>query len=155
MAVDIGIGRGRPDPLDLHASFVEARRAIAVGRRSHGPGRVTLFDDLGVDRLLVDVPETEIDAYCTAVLGVLEAHDAARGSSLVATLDAYLASRNAAQAARTLFVHYNTLADRLDRIEALIGPYLDDPDRCLSLSLALRLRRWPASAPGARQTGPG
>ncbi len=152
VAVDIGVGRARRDPLDLHGSFTEARRAVTAGRRGQGRGNVTLFDDLGVDRLLVNVPDAEIDAYCEAVLGRLEAHDAERGTNLVATLETYLASRNAAQAARTLFVHYNTLSDRLARIEALIGPYLDDPDRCLSLSLALRLRRWPTS--GVRSAGP-
>jgi PucR family transcriptional regulator, purine catabolism regulatory protein len=152
--VAIGAGRAYPDPLDLHLSFTEARRALAVGRRGHGAWGVTLFGDLGVDRLLVGVADTEIDAYCTAMLGRLEAYDTARGTSLVTTLETYLASRNAAKAARELFVHYNTLADRLDRIEELIGPYLDDPDRCLSLSLALRLRRWPTAYPGARSAGP-
>jgi purine catabolism regulator len=154
VAVAIGVGRPYPDPLDLHASFTEARRALAVGRRGHGIAGVTLFGDLGVDRLLVGVADTEIDAYCAAMLGRLEAYDAARGTSLVATLETYLAYRNAAKAARELFVHYNTLTDRLDRIEELIGPYLDDPDRCLSLSLALRLRRWPAATSGVRSAGP-
>ena len=104
---------------------------------------MSVFEELGLDRLLVSVPDTEVSAYCEAVLGRLEAYDAARGSNLVATLETFLASRNAALAARQLFLHYNTLKNRLERIEEIIGPYLDDPDRCLSLALALRLRRLP------------
>ena len=74
-----------------------------------------------------------------------EAYDAARGTTLVATLETFLATRNAALAARRLYLHYNTLKNRLAKIEEIIGPYLDDPDRCLSLALALRLRRLPTS----------
>jgi PucR family transcriptional regulator, purine catabolism regulatory protein len=155
VAVGIGIGRAAPDPLDLHASFAEARRALAIGRWGHGPGGLTVFEDLGVDRLLVSVPDGEIGAFCDAVLGRLEAYDAARGTSLVATLETFLASRNAALAARQLYLHYNTLKNRLDRIEEVIGPYLDDPDRCLSLALALRLRRLPGPFATDRAAGPG
>lgn len=141
--VSVGIGTPAPDPLDLHRSFNEARRALAIGRWGHGPGRITAFDDLGLDRILVAVPSAEIEAFCGSMLGRLEAYDAVHGTSLVPTLETFLATRNAALAARELYLHYNTLKNRLARIEEIIGPYLGDPGRCLSLSLALRLRRLP------------
>jgi len=62
-------------------------------------------------------------------------------TNLVETLDAYLASRRVAVAARDLYVHPNTLANRLERIADIVGPFAGDPDRCLTLGLALRLRR--------------
>jgi purine catabolism regulator len=145
VVVSVGIGRAALDPLDLHRSFAEARRALSIGGWAHGPGEVTAFDHLGLDRLLVAVPEAEAEAFCADVLGQLEAYDAARGTALVATLETFLATRNAALAARQLYLHYNTLKNRLAKIEEIIGPYLDDPDRCLSLALALRLRRLPTS----------
>ena len=143
--VSVGIGRPTLDPLDLHRSFAEARRALSIGRWARGPGRVTAFDELGLDRLLVVVPDAEAAAFCVGMLGPLEAYDAARGTTLVATLETFLATRNAALAARRLYLHYNTLKNRLARIEEIIGPYIDDPDRCLSLALALRLRRLPTA----------
>ena len=145
IVVSVGVGRAALDPLDLHRSFGEARRALSIGRWAHGPGRVTAFDDLGLDRVLVAVPATEAEAFCAGILGPLEAYDVARGTTLVATLEMFLATRNAALAARQLYLHYNTLKNRLAKIEEIIGPYLDDPDRCLSLALALRLRRLPTS----------
>ena len=143
IVVSVGIGRTALDPLDLHQSFGEARQALAIGRWAHGPGQLTTFDDLGLDRLLVAVPAAEAQAFCADELGRLEIYDAAHGTTLVATLETFLATRNAALAARRLYLHYNTLKNRLARIEEIIGPYLDDPDRCLSLALALRLRRLP------------
>jgi PucR family transcriptional regulator, purine catabolism regulatory protein len=145
IVVSVGIGRAAPDPLELHRSFGEARRALSIGRWAHGPGEVTAFDGLGLDRLLVAVPESEAAAFCADLLGRLEAYDAARGTALVTTLETFLATRNAALASRQLYLHYNTLKNRLTKIEEIIGPFLDDPDRCLSLALALRLRRLPTS----------
>ena len=145
VVVSVGVGRTALDPLDLHQSFGEARRALSIGRWAHGPGKVTTFDHLGLDRLLVAVPGPEAEAFCAVVLGPLEAYDAERGTTLVPTLEAFLATRNAALAARRLYLHYNTLKNRLAKIEEIIGPYLEDPDRCLSLALALRLRRLPTS----------
>ncbi len=144
IVVSVGIGRTAVDPLDLHRSFGEARQALSIGRWARGPGDVTAFDDLGLDRLLVAVPASDAAAFCADELGKLEAFDAARGTALVETLETFLATRNAALAARRLYLHYNTLKNRLAKIEELIGPYLDDPERCLSLALALRLRRLPS-----------
>ena len=141
--VSVGIGRPALDPLRIHVSFGEARRALAIGRWSRGPGHLVMFSDLGVDRLLAEVSESEVEAYCGSVLGPLESYDLATGTALVRTLDTFLATRNGALAARQLFVHYNTLKNRLSKIEEVIGPFVDDPERCLSLSLALRLRRLP------------
>lgn len=141
--VRVGIGRVSDDPLALATSFREARRALTIGRWRQTTDMVTVFDDLGVDRLLADVPTVEVEAFCTAVLGRLEALDTERGADLVRTLDVFLATRNAAATARTLYVHYNTVQNRLARIEELLGPYLDDPDRSLALALAVHLRRRP------------
>lgn len=143
--VSVGIGQPAPDPLDLHASHTQARQALSVGRWAHGPGRLTPFDELGIDRLLVALPASDVASFCDVTLGSLEAYDGAHGTSLVATLEAFLATRNAALVARQLYLHYNTLKNRLSKIEDVIGPFLDDPDQCLSLSLALRLRRLPSA----------
>lgn len=143
--VRIGIGRASEDPLALDGSFREARRALAIGRWREPIDVVTVFDDLGVDRLLADVPTAEVEAFCAAMLGPLEAVDAERGADLVRTLEVFLATRNAAATARELYLHYNTVQNRLARIEEVLGPYLDDPDRVLALALAVRLRRLPSA----------
>lgn len=141
--VSIGVGRVEPDPLRLSASYTEARRALVVGRWGHGPGRVSLFEDLGVDRILVEHDPSELADFVSGLVGPLVAHDAHHRTDLVASLEAFLDTRNAALAARRQFVHYNTMKNRLRTIESLIGPFRDDPDRCLGLAIALRVRRLP------------
>jgi purine catabolism regulator len=140
--VAVGIGQTRDDPLELAGSHREALRALAVGRRTRGPGHVSLFEDLGLDRLLAGCSEVELAAFRDATLGPLLAHDAAHRTELVRTLDVFLASGgNMAKASQALFVHYNTLRHRLTTIEQILGLSLDDAEARLSLGLALRVLR--------------
>ncbi|HUG16464.1 MAG TPA: helix-turn-helix domain-containing protein [Thermomicrobiales bacterium] len=81
------------------------------------------------------------DSFATTLLGALEEHDRARGSELVATLDAYLRLGGAlAQAADALGIHRNTLSYRLGRIAELSGRELNDPRARFLLQVALNAR---------------
>jgi DNA-binding PucR family transcriptional regulator len=76
-----------------------------------------------------------------AALGTLAAYDAKRRTALLETLERHLGDRGALVAtARALFIHTNTLRQRLERIEALTGLDLAQED-LLSLELTLKLER--------------
>jgi len=141
--VGIGIGRSVADPLALTSSWTEARRALEIGRWGRGAGGATVYADLGVDRLLVGLPEADLVEFAASLLGPLVAYDERHRTDLLGTLEVFLETRNAALAARRLFVHYNTLKNRLRLIEELVGPVSSDPGRALGLGLALRVRRLP------------
>jgi purine catabolism regulator len=138
--VSIGIGRLRDDPLELRESHAEARRALEVGRW-RSPGEVVIFERMGLDRLLASVSDVELSAFRDTMIEPLAAYDRAHRSNLVDTLEAYVATRNAAEAARRLYVHYNTVRSRLARIEELIGPFLSDTERLTGLAVALHIHR--------------
>jgi DNA-binding PucR family transcriptional regulator len=91
-----------------------------------------------------------------AAVDQLVDYDAKRRTSLLDTLERYLAERRSViESARALFIHPNTLRQRLGRIEELTGLSLDDDD-LLSLELAIKLARLhgrPASAAGAQAAG--
>jgi purine catabolism regulator len=141
--ISVGIGRITADPFELGSSFTEALRALMVGRRAAGPGQVCLFEELGVNRLLLSCPAAELRTFHDAALGRVLAYERAHpGCALLASLEAFLAAQgNIAHAARALFVHYNTVRYRLDRLEQLLGPFVDDAERCLELGLALHVGR--------------
>jgi purine catabolism regulator len=138
--VSIGIGRIREDPLELRESHAEARRALEVGRW-RSPGEVVIFERMGLDRLLASVSDLELSAFRDTMIEPLAAYDRAHRSNLIDTLEAYVATRNAAEAARRLYVHYNTVRSRLARIEELIGPFLADTERLTGLAVALHIHR--------------
>ena len=134
------LGFLRSDPLLLPDSHVEARRALEVARWHHR-GEAVMFERMGLDRLLASCGDDELAAFRETMIGSLLAYDRRHLSALVETLEAYAATRNAAETARKLYVHYNTVRSRLARIEELIGPFLGDPDRMIDLAVAIHIHR--------------
>jgi len=136
----IGIGRVKSDPLLLRESHAEARRAVEVGRWRRSDEAV-VFERMGLDRLLASTTDQELAAFREGMIAPLLAYDAEHRSGLLDTLDAYLATRNVALAARQLFVHYNTVRSRLARIEELIGPFMADGERLTAVAVAVHIHR--------------
>jgi purine catabolism regulator len=141
--ISIGVGRPSDDPIRLSESYGEARRALHVSAWRTGGGAVSEFRHLGVDRLLVGLPDAELADFVATMLQPLVDYDRRHRADLVVTLEAWLETRNAAAAARRLFVHYNTMKNRLRLIEDILGGSLDDPHRSLALSVALRIHGLP------------
>ncbi|WP_327292257.1 helix-turn-helix domain-containing protein [Streptomyces sp. NBC_01198] len=121
---------------DAHAEAVRCLRALcALGRVGDGAGAAEL-GFLGV--LLGN--ERDVTSFVTATLGPLLEYDARRGTELVRTLGAYFACGGTLTRTKDeLHLHVNTVVQRLDRIQALLGPDWNDPERALELQLALRL----------------
>jgi purine catabolism regulator len=87
-------------------------------------------------RLLAHGPERDTHR---AALARLAQYDTRRSAQLVRTLEEYLRHRgNVSATAEALYVHQNTLRQRLERIEQLTGIDLRGRDS-LTLDLALRL----------------
>lgn len=78
--------------------------------------------------------------FCQYVLGTLVAYDRAHNADLLHTLRTYFrCNSNAIEAARTLFLHRNSLQYRLDRIEEVLDCDLHDPHTRLALNLAVEM----------------
>ncbi len=141
VTVSIGVGRRVDDPLLLPRSYVEATRSVDVGRWAKGRHVTEVFDELGLERLLASTPADDLAEFVEQAIGQLVDHDRANGTELVETLGMWLETHNMAESARRLFVHYNTLKNRLDRIESIAGPVLTDSARSLECSVAIYLFR--------------
>jgi purine catabolism regulator len=139
-ALDVRAGVSRTvNPSQLPAAVEQARSAASVAAAR--PDRaVHRFDDLGVLRLLASLAGgPELARYIEDELGVLLKHDAKATNPLLPTLRTYLScDGNKSLAAQTLYVQRRTLYYRLERIEALLGRSLDDPDTRQALIFAVR-----------------
>jgi len=116
-----------------------ATALVALGRTGDGASG----GDLGFVGLLLGAEGTDgLDAFVTGVLGPVLAYDSRRGTRLCLTLESYFASGGSpARTAEALHVHVNTVAQRLERLTALLGAGWQRPERALDLQLALRLHR--------------
>lgn len=140
--VSIGIGRPAQAIQGIRRSHQEARQALTLGRRLHGSGHITDYDDLGIYRLILaaeGLPELRV--FQDESLGELTEYDRIHSSNLIHTLEAFFAANcSPKEAASILNVHRNTVLYRLDRIADITGLNLDDPEVRLRLHLALHVR---------------
>ncbi len=118
----------------------EAADAARIGHSLVAEGGAVSYEELGAYRYLVHVDAAPHDRYRQSVEKLIE-YDRRRGSRLVETLEQFLADRGGVTAsARALYVHPNTVRQRLGRIERVAGLDLHSED-LLSLELALKLAR--------------
>jgi purine catabolism regulator len=126
----------------IRRSHQEARQALTLGRRLHGAGHITDFDDLGIYRLILAAEQLpELQSFQEETLSELLAYDRVHRSNLTQTMEAFFAANcSPKETATILKVHRNTVLYRLDRIAEITGLSLDDPDTRLRLHLALHVR---------------
>ena len=124
---------------ELPEAFRQAQRAVEIGRRVHGGGSVTRFDQLGLHRLLALVPDgAELTSFASDVLGPL-AERTPEAADLRETLQVLLDTNfNVAEAARAQFFHYNTMRYRVGKLQRILGPVATDPHLRLDVAVALR-----------------
>jgi hypothetical protein len=138
----IGVSETRDAPGEASRAYREAVDAATIGRALLGDGGSIAYSQLGAYRYLVHIsPDAAPHDRMRAAVDQLIEYDRRRRTVLLDTLERYLAERRSViESARALFIHPNTLRQRLGRIEELTGLGLDDDD-LLSLELAIKLAR--------------
>lgn len=136
-----GIGRPYSGVRNVGRSFVEARKAISLGRQAYGRGQVFCYNKLGVYQLLCShSDQEELIALRDEMLGPLAAYDQKQDTNLIDTLAAYFFHNEDINAtAKTLFVHPNTVRYRLERAAELLGCDLGSTDQRFQIYLALKI----------------
>ncbi|UGS34114.1 GAF domain-containing protein [Capillimicrobium parvum] len=141
-----GVAVGRSSPRrglnEGDRALAEAGDAARVAQALHPAGGSLEHAGLGAYRYLVRLPAAELldGAQQRAVTRLIE-YDRRRRTELTRTLERYLAERGSVTTtAKALFIHPNTLRQRLDRIQSVARIDLARED-LLSLELALKLAR--------------
>jgi sugar diacid utilization regulator len=139
--VVIGIGGSCRDPREVARSYAQAQRTTQTLRRLGRPSAVSAFGDLGILRLLLQVPDlAELRSFAADVLGKLSLHEQEHKSEYLTTLACYFRENNSPQrASRILHVHPNTVAYRVKRIEEITGLRLDNYTDRLIAQVALEI----------------
>lgn len=129
LSASIRVGGGGPRSTlhDVRDSRREARIAVrATTRDPDRYGAAAMWSDLGVDRLLLQLPLERMtpDDLPAAVVALTRI---AGGPDLAETLESYLDNGGDAQlTAQRLHIHRSTLYYRLDRIRAVVDADLAD-----------------------------
>ncbi len=143
-------------PAALAAAHREAVRCIAVLRAIGRAGDTATTAELGVYGLLLgQAGRTELDRFLRSVLGPVLDYDDAHATELERTIMTYLdAGGSLVRSSQALAVHVNTLRQRLERVDRLLGPAWRDAEGSLQIRIALRVRQLLAAgaSPGMEET---
>ena len=133
MDASVAIGARCRGLSETRASVVSAHRVMEL----LSPQSIMWAEGLEPLTILFDPSQRDrLEAFVRRTLAPLEGKDA-----LMTTLHAYYeAAGNRALAARAIGVHVNTLRQRLERIESIMGGSVDESTRALPLRLALLAR---------------
>ena len=142
--VSIGIGSLVDNIKDISKSYREAQAALEVGRVFDTDKTVVSYENLGIGRLIYQLPTTLCEMFLNEVFkkGSIEALD----RETLSTIQCFFANNlNVSETSRKMFVHRNTLVYRLDKIKKLTGLDLREFDNAITFKVALMVRSYLAS----------
>lgn len=139
IAVNIGVGSGVPSVIDLYKSYQEAKVALELGKVfSQKP--ICYFEEMGFLKFIFTQPAMELEDYCQKILGPLLDSDLTSGTELLDTLKSYLKyDCQITECAKALYIHENTLRNRIKRIEQLTAFDLRKVEHIVNLYIALQI----------------
>jgi purine catabolism regulator len=136
-----GIGKHKEGIGDFSQSFKKAKAALDMGRTQIGIGKRVKFDEMRMNRLLLNLAiNEEVQEIIAAPILPLVEYDEKRDMDLINTFKGYNRnSGNVSQTARELNLHRQSLLYRLRKIESLTGLSLVNPDDLFLLDFSIRV----------------
>lgn len=142
----VGIGTTVEGIKDLARSFREAQVSLEVGKVFDTEKSIVSYDNLGIARLIYQLPTTLCDMFLKEVFkrGSIDNLD----QETLFTIQKFFENNlNVSETSRKLFVHRNTLVYRLEKIKKLTGLDLREFDDAIVFKVALMVKKYLDSSP--------
>lgn len=138
--ITVGIGRLYRSNLEIFRSFQEAKIALEMGRFLQKRKGVFLFEEIGVIRLLCLINNDVLITFFKETLGELLEYDREHDGELVRTLEVYFQENgDISRTSDSLYIHPNTLRNRLKKIESLLDISLNSYEDLLNVFVTLKI----------------
>ena len=140
----IGIGTVAEHLRELSDAYKEAQTAIDVGKVFDTEKSIINYENLGIGRLIYQLPTTLCDIFLTEVFkkNTIDTLD----QETLFTINKFFENNlNVSETSRKLFVHRNTLVYRLEKIKKLTGLDLRQFDHAIVFKVALMVRKYLSS----------
>lgn len=137
----VGIGTIVDNLKDVARSYKEAQIALLVGGIFEGDKHVINYNNLGIGRLIYQLPTTLCKLFLKEVFkdGSFESLD----QETLNTIQKFFENNlNVSETSRQLYVHRNTLVYRLDKIEKLTGLDLRKFDDAIIFKVAMLVKKY-------------
>ena len=136
MNVRVAYGTIVDELKDVSKSYKEARMALDVGRIFYNEDRVSAYNNLGIGRLIYQLPENLCRMFVEEIFGD-NIPDDLDEETLITISKFFENNLNVSETSRQLFVHRNTLVYRIEKLEKSTGLDIRVFDDALTLKIAL------------------
>ena len=140
MEIIVGIGRSYIDITELYKSQEQAKLIVEhLSKRS--TESIIHYDDLGIYRILAhDELKSELIDFCKDTIMPLIEYDKEYDSELIKTLKQYFKyNGNMKKISENMYMHYNTIVYRVNKIKSITGLDIEESDNRLNLQIALKI----------------
>lgn len=135
----MGIGSYMTQLTSIQESYETAKETIAI-QKDIGPLPSPFYNDLHLHKIIYTLKKADaLPALIEEYIGPVVASDREKNGHLLLTLKIYLSlSGSKQETAKALYIARQTLYHRLDKLCALLGDNFMEPDKRLTIELALR-----------------
>ncbi len=139
--VQVGVSTVAENIQELSKAYREARVALEVGKVFDTEKNVISYDNLGIGRLIYQLPTTLCELFLNEVLKK-ESIDVMDSETIYTIQKFFENNLNVSETSRKLFVHRNTLVYRLDKIKKLTGIDLREFDDAITFKVAMMVSKY-------------
>ncbi len=126
---------------DLSRSYKEARMAMDVGRIFYAGKRVISYNELGIGRLIYQLPPSLCRMFIHEIFDKEEMAEFDR--EILTTINTFFDNNlNVSETARQLFVHRNTLVYRIEKLQKSTGLDIRTFEDAMTLKIALMVNAY-------------
>ena len=137
----VGVGTAVQNVKDLSNSFKESQVALEVGKVFDSEKSVISYENLGIARLIYQLPTTLCEMFLKEVFkkGSIDDLD----QETLFTIQKFFENNlNVSETSRKLFVHRNTLVYRLEKIKKITGLDLREFEHAIIFKVALMVKKY-------------
>lgn len=128
-------------PLRVKESYDEVKNIYSSACICGCCDKVISWDELGIYSILTMIkPGANINKFLEKYITPLKEADDKQNSNLFETLETYFNSKSSIkETAANMYVHYNTILYRLEKIKKILGIDFEDTEELLKINLAIKL----------------
>lgn len=140
--VTIGVGEYKGQIMQAHQSYIEAREAVKAVHFERGENVIRLYNEIWYYKVIHEMSESDNTiSFLNKYLRKLELYDAENNTDYVETLKMLTDNNwNYKATCEQLFVHYNTIKYRVDKVQEILGINLKSENQRFQLKLYFTMK---------------
>lgn len=142
LKINVGLGNLGSGPMGIRKSLNQAEQALKFGINSE-ESSIFAYEQMGINKLLFAVTQDILQSFYQDNILLLKKYDEDHCTNLVNDLEVLLLNNgNLGRAAKSLYIHRNTLMYRMKKVEELTGKSLNDFQNCSCFYIGIMIGKY-------------